>query len=125
MVDNKSTVSNLVKLHHLRNCPTGPAVNLLQTTDLAGDGYLGVLVSLKSRFQNKQYLANTHLKSIFQFKAITSESSQAKKKTTLTTKSELTSSVWDLKWSDTVETLDYRDLGNTSHLPRHSPLFLQ
>lgn len=59
----------LVKMSRLRECLSGPALRVIDAASPAnGDTYLGAWAALKERYDNKRFLANSHLTSMFDFK---------------------------------------------------------
>lgn len=59
----------LVKMSRLRECLSGPALRVIDAASLAnGDTYFGTWAALGERYDNKRFLVNSHLTSMFDFK---------------------------------------------------------
>lgn len=60
---------NTLKLSQLRECLTGPALRVIDAALPAnGDTYNGAWAALIERYDNKRFLVNSHLNTIFDFK---------------------------------------------------------
>lgn len=73
LVANNTSLSNLQRLHYLKSSLTGDARQLIQHYDIADANYQAAWQKLVSRYDNKQFLVATHLKSLIHYQAHTKE----------------------------------------------------
>lgn len=74
LVATNQTLSNLQRLHFLKNSLTGDARKLIQHYDLAEANYQAAWDKLKQRYDNKNLLISSHLKNLIHHPAQIKES---------------------------------------------------
>lgn len=74
LVANNATLTNLQRLHHLKNSVSGEAQRLIQHYDLIENNYQAAWEKLTIRFNNKRVLVSNHLKSLLNMPAANKES---------------------------------------------------
>ncbi|XP_039746104.1 uncharacterized protein LOC120623888 [Pararge aegeria] len=75
LIHGNEALDNVQKLHYLKGHLTGEAEQLVRHIPITNDTYIQCWTLLESRYNNKQYLANSILKRFFSHKNVTSESS--------------------------------------------------
>lgn len=77
LVANNNTLSNLQRLHYLKNSLSGDARKLIQHYDVADANYEAAWDKIKQRYDNKNFLINTHLKALIHRPSQSNESAYA------------------------------------------------
>ena len=75
LVVNKTTLSNVSKLHYLKTSLEGEALQLVSSFPVTGENFEIAWKKLVDKFENKRRLVSSHLASIFGIKAMKKESS--------------------------------------------------
>lgn len=80
LVVNKTNISNVTKLHHLKLSLEGDAARLVSSYAITEENFTIAWKKLTDRYENKRRLVSSHLSAIFAMKAMKKESSLEIKK---------------------------------------------
>jgi hypothetical protein len=68
---------NLEKLHQLRNCLRGEALEVIQALPISAENYETALYSLRSQFENKWLTVQHHVNNLFNLPQVTKDSARS------------------------------------------------
>lgn len=73
LIANNPNLTNLQRLHYLKTSLTGDARQLIQHYDIAEANYQAAWNKLNLRYDNKNFLVATHLKSLINYQVQSKE----------------------------------------------------
>jgi hypothetical protein len=68
---------NLEKLHQLRNCLRGEALEVIQALPISAENYETALSSLRSQFENKRLIVQHHVNNLFNLPQVSKDSARS------------------------------------------------
>jgi hypothetical protein len=68
---------NLEKLHQLRNCLRGEALEVIQALPISAENYEIALSSLRSQFENKRLIVQHHVNNLFNLPQVSKDSARS------------------------------------------------
>lgn len=77
LIDENANLSNIQKLHYLKACLKGEAINVISTVENTSDNYDLAWNLLKERYDNKRIIVQRHIKNLFDLPTISRESASS------------------------------------------------
>jgi hypothetical protein len=68
---------NLEKLHQLRNCLRGEALEVIQALPISAENYETALSSLRNQFENKRLIVQHHVNNLFNLSQVSKDSARS------------------------------------------------
>ena len=79
LISKNETLSDIQKFHYLRTSVKGEALEVIQSLDISAENYETAWELLRNRYENKKYIVNKHVKSLFELHAMEKETASALK----------------------------------------------